>query len=131
MRMSSDYVLLGVAHRDRDLPQLGLSKSPVEPRSLALLVVMQDHSRRRRRSFCSRLVHGSSTDTRASRCGLWARSINETARTPVVGTWAFKRQNYVEGGQQHGSSSIRSRICCNMQLIEQDLDSTTTIVVIS
>jgi hypothetical protein len=53
MMMSSDYVLLGVAHRDRDLPQLGLSKSPVEPRSFALLVVLQDHSRRRRRSFFS------------------------------------------------------------------------------
>jgi hypothetical protein len=46
MVMFSDCVLLGVAHRDRDLPQLGLSKSPVEPRSFALLVVLQDHSRR-------------------------------------------------------------------------------------
>jgi hypothetical protein len=51
--MSSDCVSLGVPHRDRDDPQLRLSKSPVEPRSFALLVVLQDHSRRRRRSFCS------------------------------------------------------------------------------
>jgi hypothetical protein len=42
--MSSNCVLLGVVHRDRDLHQLGLSKPPVEPRSFALLVVLQDHT---------------------------------------------------------------------------------------
>ena len=87
----SDCVLLGVAHRDRDLPQLGLSKSPVEPRSFALLVVLQDHSRRRRRSFCSRSMHGSSTDTRASRYDLWAQSANYIGRTSA--NQAYKRQN--------------------------------------
>jgi hypothetical protein len=87
--MSSDCVLLGVAHRDRDLPQLGLSKSPVEPRSFVLLVVLQDHSRRRRRSFCSRSMHGSSTDTRASRYDLWAQSANYIGRTSILANQAY------------------------------------------
>ena len=93
MMMSSECVLLGVAHRDRDFPQLGLSKSPVEPRSFALLVVLQDHSRRRRRSFCSRSMHGSSTDTRASRYDLWAQSANYIGRTSILANQAYKRQN--------------------------------------
>jgi hypothetical protein len=92
MVMSSDCVLLGVAHRDRDIPQLGLSKSPVEPRSFALLV-LQDHSRRRRRSFCSRSMHGSSTDTRAPRYDLWAQSASYIGRTSILANQAYKRQN--------------------------------------
>jgi hypothetical protein len=84
--MSSDCVSLGVPHRDRDVPQLCLSKSPVEPRSFALLAVLQleDHSRRRRRSFCSRSMHGSSTDTRAPWCDLWAQSANYIGRTSIL-----------------------------------------------